>query len=85
MDASAAPMICQFFQEVSKSGALVQFLVRKLRPHLLCRKKKKKRERRKKWVTSNFPGGTEDRSPPANAENPALIPGPGRFYLPQSN
>ena len=47
--------------------------------------KKKKRERRKKWVTSNFPGGTEDRSPPANAENPALIPGPGRFYLPQSN
>ena len=47
--------------------------------------KKKKEEEEEKSVTSNFPGGTEDRSPPANAENPGLIPGPGRFYLPRSN
>ena len=29
-----------------------------------------------------FPGGTEDKNPPANAGDMGLIPGPGRFHMP---
>ena len=32
----------------------------------------------------DFPGGIVDRSPPANAGDTGLIPGPGRFHMPQS-
>ena len=32
----------------------------------------------------NFPGGTVDRNPPANAGDMGLIPGPGRFHMPWS-
>ena len=33
----------------------------------------------------DFPGGTVDGNPPANAGNTSSIPGPGRFHMPQSN
>ena len=33
----------------------------------------------------DFPGGPVVKNPPANAENTVLIPGPGRFHMPQSN
>ena len=33
----------------------------------------------------NFPGGTVDKNPPANAGNMGSIPGPGRFHMPWSN
>ena len=33
----------------------------------------------------DFPGGTVDRNPPANAGHMGLIPGLGRFYMPKSN
>ena len=32
----------------------------------------------------DFPGGIVDRSPPANTGDMGLIPGPGRFHMPQS-
>ena len=33
----------------------------------------------------DFPGGTEDRNPPANAGDMGLIPGPGIFHMPWGN
>ena len=30
---------------------------------------------------SDFPGGTVDRTPPANAVDAGSIPGPGRFHM----
>ena len=33
----------------------------------------------------DFPGGTVDRNPPANAGDMGSIPGPGRFHMPWSN
>ena len=33
----------------------------------------------------DFPGGTVDKNPPANAENTGSIPDPGRFHIPLSN
>ena len=32
-------------------------------------------------VAPDFPGGTMDKNPPANAEDIGLIPGPGRFHM----
>ena len=32
----------------------------------------------------DFPGGVVDKNLPANAGNTSLIPGLGRFYMPQS-
>ena len=34
---------------------------------------------------SDFPGGTKDGSPPANAGDRGLIPGPRGFHMPCSN
>ena len=34
---------------------------------------------------SVFPGGTVDKNVPANAKDTGLIPGPGRFHMPQSS
>ena len=31
----------------------------------------------------DFPGGTVDKNLPANAGDTGLIPGPGRFHMPQ--
>ena len=33
----------------------------------------------------DFPGGTVDRNPPANAGPHGFDPGLGRFYVPKSN
>ena len=33
----------------------------------------------------DFPGGTVDKNLPANVGDTGLIPGPGRFHMPQSN
>ena len=33
----------------------------------------------------DFPGGVVNESPPANAGDMSLVPGPGRFHMPQSN
>ena len=33
----------------------------------------------------DFPGGAVDKSPPANAGDMGLIPGPGRSYMPRNN
>ena len=33
----------------------------------------------------DFPGGTVDKKPPANAGDMGLIPGPGIFHTPRSN
>ena len=33
----------------------------------------------------DFPGGTVDKNPPANAGDMGSIPGPGRFQMPQNN
>ena len=33
----------------------------------------------------DFPGGTVDKNPPANSQDTGLIPGPGRFHIPQGN
>ena len=33
----------------------------------------------------DFPGGPVVKNPPANAEDTVLIPGLGRFHMPQSN
>ena len=38
-----------------------------------------------KKVFYDFPGDTVDKNPPANAGDTGLIPGPGRFHMPQSN
>ena len=32
-------------------------------------------------MNDNFPGGTLDGNPPANAGDMGLIPGPGRFHM----
>ena len=34
---------------------------------------------------SDFPGGTMDKNPPANAGDTSSIPGPGTFHMPQGN
>ena len=43
----------------------------------------------KSWIKTppfgDFPGGTVDKNLPANAGDTGLIPGPGRFLMPQSN
>ena len=36
-------------------------------------------------LLGDFPGGTMDKNPTANAEDMGLIPGPGRFYTPQNS
>ena len=33
----------------------------------------------------DFPGGPGVKNPPANAGNMSSVPGPERFYMPQSN
>ena len=33
----------------------------------------------------DFPGGTVDKNPPANAGGKGLIPGPGRPHMPRRN
>ena len=33
----------------------------------------------------DFPGGTVDKNPPANAGDTGLIPGLGRFHMPWNN
>ena len=33
----------------------------------------------------DFPGGTVDKNLPASAGDMSLIPGPGRFHMPQNN
>ena len=33
----------------------------------------------------DFPGGTGDKNPPANAGNTGSIPGPGRSHITRSN
>ena len=33
----------------------------------------------------DFPGGTVDKNPPAKGGHLGLIPGPGRFHMPQGN
>ena len=33
----------------------------------------------------DFPGDIVDKNPPANAGDMGLIPGPGRFHMPQVN
>ena len=33
----------------------------------------------------DFPGGLVVKNPPASAGDMGLIPGPGRFYMPQGN
>ena len=33
----------------------------------------------------DFPSGTMEKNPPANAGDTGSIPGPGRFHVPQSN
>ena len=38
----------------------------------------------KKWKR-NFPGGTVIKNSSANARDMGLIPGPGRFFMPQGN
>ena len=38
-----------------------------------------------KFILWTFPGGIVDRSPPANAGDPSLIPGLGRFHMLQNN
>ena len=35
--------------------------------------------------SQDFPGGTVDWNPPANARDMGLIPGPGGFHMPWSN
>ena len=34
-----------------------------------------------KRKAKDFPVGTEDKNPPANAGDTGLIPGPGRFHM----
>ena len=36
-------------------------------------------------VNWDFPGGTVDKNPPANAGDVGSSPGPGRSYMPRSN
>ena len=36
-------------------------------------------------ILLDFPFGTMDKNPPAGAGDKGLIPGPGRFHMPQSN
>ena len=52
-------------------------------------KHKKERKERKEQNTENnmqdFPGGTVNKNPPANAGDMGSIPGLGRFHVPQSN
>ena len=36
-------------------------------------------------LISDFPGGTVDKNPPANAEDMGSIPGLGRSHMPQSS
>ena len=37
------------------------------------------------FILPDFPFGTVDKNPPADAGDRGLIPGPGRFHMPQSN
>ena len=37
------------------------------------------------FIPTDFPGGTVDRNPSANAEDTSSIPGPGRFQKLWSN
>ena len=39
----------------------------------------------KRMRRQDFPGGTVDKNPPANAGDEGLSPGPGRFHMPRSN
>ena len=38
-----------------------------------------------KSIVKDFPDGAVDKNPPANVEDTGLIPGLGRFHMPQSN
>ena len=38
-----------------------------------------------KVIEEDFPGGTADKNPLANAGDRGSIPGPGRFLMPQCN
>ena len=38
-----------------------------------------------KSYNEDFPGGTVDRNPPANAGDTGSSPDPGRLHMPQSN
>ena len=37
------------------------------------------------YQVKDFPGGTVDKNPPANAGDKGSIPGLGRFHIPRSN
>ena len=39
----------------------------------------------KKVYIEDFPGGTVDKNPSANAGDTGSIPGPGRFHMPWGN
>ena len=43
------------------------------------------RDRGFKSFKQDFPAGAVDKNPPASAQDMCLIPGPGRFHMPQSN
>ena len=47
-------------------------------PHASAKKPKYKNR------SNDFPGGTLDKNPPANAGHTGLIPGPGRSHTPWS-
>ena len=55
--------------------------------NLLYKKINKIKKLKKKRISplSDFPGGTVVKNPPANAGDMGLIPGLGRFHMPQSN
>ena len=38
-----------------------------------------------KKCNEDFPGGTVDKNPSANARDTGSVPGPGRFHMPGSN
>ena len=52
----------------------------------ICQRKQTNKQntslKRPMW---DFPGGPVVKNPPANAEDTVLIPGPGRFHMPQSD
>ena len=52
-----------------------EYRIREIWPH--------KEEVKNGW--RDFPGGTVDRNPPANAGNMDLSPGPERSHMPQSS
>ena len=56
-------------------------------PHRKMKGRERKRQRptSQKSSDGDFPGGTVDKNPPANAGDTGSSPGPGRFHMPRSN